>query len=152
MFIIAALALAATHDLASNSAAPYVDEMPALAAQLRRGVLHNVDGARILRTLRQRGVRVVDFDAVDPHSIDSGYAWHVDGGYLYLFPYRTVQAARAAQRRFRRQSVYGYETGNKLYRCHTTVAVLTGLARDAAATMKRLCGQPEPPGPIGPER
>ena len=131
----------------------YVDDMELMRTTLRQRVLNNPDAALLLRGLKQT-VRVTPFDAIDPHAEDSGYAWRIASGFLYLFPYRSSDLAKDAERRFAAQSVYGdaADTDSRLYRCRSTVAIYVGREPAALATMKRLCSGPKRPGPVAPER
>lgn len=137
---------------AGASPTPYFDSYEADRARQYRRVSNEAGVIRILDRLRSTRVRVKPFDAVDLGNRDNGYAWHIDDGFLYLFPYRTNAQSRQAKRRFASASVYGESPANQLYRCGKVIAITVVKHGQANRALRQLCGAGIRPGEIRNER
>lgn len=111
----------------------------------------NPDAARILASLRNRGVVTVpsDFSRVDLLAGSPGYAWRVGRESLHIHVYRDRQSAAAAADRFveaanARTAIIDWVGRPHLFECGSALALYLGTAPQALTILNNQCGAPRP--------
>ena len=114
-------------------------------------VVANPDVARVLASLRNRGLRLVpsDVSRVDLLAGSPGYAWRMGQEQLHLHAYRDRQWASAAVSRFvethnNRRQIIDWAGRPHLFNCGTAVALYLGASPQALTVLTNQCGAPVP--------
>ncbi len=112
-------------------------------------VVANPDAARILASLRNRGLALApsDVSRVDLLAGSPGYAWRLGQESLHLHVYRDREWARSAVQRFvethdARRQIIDWAGRPHLFQCGTAVALYLGTSPHALTILTNQCGAP----------